>query len=40
MTVKQKCESRTTEAQIVIDVADKDLVSQVVEEALLKAPLK
>ena len=36
MRTKQKCESCTTEAPIIIKVAYKDLVSQVNEEVLVK----
>jgi hypothetical protein len=36
MRTKQKCESYTAEAPIIIKVAYKDLVSQVNEEVLVK----
>jgi hypothetical protein len=36
MRTKQKCESYTAEAPIMIEVADEDLVSQVTEEVLVK----
>jgi hypothetical protein len=40
MKLKQKCESCAIETPIIIDVADRDLVSQVVREALAKDLIK
>jgi hypothetical protein len=40
MKMKQKCESCAVETPIIINVADRDLVSQVVREALAKDLIK